>query len=219
MHYNRMGLSLDSSEHGALKLTAADGQGPRSFYQEGLILDCKESHHGWVFQHQKPIVKRDLQSELEFRLERPNLEEGIRSYCAVPLIARGQSVGVFIVLSSQRSRYSDVHAEFLQEVSDQFVLAVKALMPACPKHSHTKLISPDALRRAEDRPLWQSTRSTCRTGASKAAEEERRKRVALGEMFEVKICRGKGVVLPGAPADPNGLSSVHRKEGRKGHDP
>lgn len=137
-----MGLSLYSPEHRALKLTAADGQGPHSFYQEGLILDCEESHVGWVFQHQKPIVRRDLQREVEFRLEQPNLNEGIRSYCAVPLIARGESVGVIIVLSSQRNRYSEVHADFMQEVSNQFVLAVKALMPACPKHSHTKLICP-----------------------------------------------------------------------------
>jgi GAF domain-containing protein len=142
MPYKRMGISLYSPEHRALKLTAADGQGPHSIYQPGLLLDLNESHHGWVFQHQKRIVRHDLHSELEFRLEQPNVEEGIRSYCAVPLITLGESVGVMIVLSSSRNRFSTSDADFLQEISDQFVLAVKALMPACPKHSQTRLICP-----------------------------------------------------------------------------
>jgi GAF domain-containing protein len=142
MSYKRMGISLYSPEHRALKLTAADGQGPHSIYQPGLLLDLNESHHGWVFQHQKRIVRHDLHSELEFRLEQPNVEEGIRSYCAVPLITLGESVGVMIVLSSSRNRFSTSDADFLQEISDQFVLAVKALMPACPKHSQTRPICP-----------------------------------------------------------------------------
>jgi GAF domain-containing protein len=142
MPYKRMGLSLYSPEHEALKLIDADGQGPYSVYQPGLLLDLNESHHGWVFQHQKRIVRRDLQTQSEFRLEQPNLEEGIRSYCAVPLITHGESVGVMIVLSSLRNRFSTAHADFLQEISDQFVLAVKTLMPACPKHAYTKLICP-----------------------------------------------------------------------------
>jgi GAF domain-containing protein len=140
--YDRMALSLYTPEHRALRLAAVDGQSAESFYQVGLILDCKSSHHGWVFQHQKPLVRRDLQSEVEFQFEQPNVEEGIRSYCAVPFIARGESVGVFIVLSSKRNNFSSAHTEFLRQVSDQLTLAVKSVMPACPKHSGTKLVCP-----------------------------------------------------------------------------
>jgi formate hydrogenlyase transcriptional activator len=110
-------------------MTAAEGQGADSYYRVGLMLDSKESHHGWVFQHQKPIVRRELRREAEFPMEQPNIEEGIRSYCAVPLIARGESVGVFIVLSADKNRYSTAHAEFLQEATDQFVLAIKCFAP------------------------------------------------------------------------------------------
>jgi len=140
--YDRMGLSLYMPERGALKLAAADGCGPDSFYRAGLLLDCKESHHGWVFQHKKAIVRRDLRKEIEFQIEQYNVAEGIRSYCAVPLIVRGDSLGVMIILSSQKNRYSKENAEFLQEVSDQLVLAVRSLMPSCPKHSATNLICP-----------------------------------------------------------------------------
>ena len=139
---DRAGLSLYAPETNALKLAAADGCGPDSFYNIGITLDRDESHHGWVFQHQKPIVRRDLQKELEFQIEQHNVEEGIRSYCAVPMILRGESVGVIIILSSQKNQYSTGHAEFLQEVSNQIVLAIGFLTPRCPKHSRTKLICP-----------------------------------------------------------------------------
>ena len=140
--YKRMGVSLYSPEHRALRLAVAEGPVPDSFYQPGLLLDLNESHHGWVFQHQERIVRRNLDAEVEFRLEQPNIDEGIRSYCAVPLITHGESVGVMIVLSSLRNRFSAAHADFLQEISDQFVLAVKTLMPGCPKHAYTKLVCP-----------------------------------------------------------------------------
>ena len=139
---DRMALSIYAPEHAALKLVAAAGQPTASFYRVGLMLDCKESHHGWVFQHQRPIVRRDLEKELQFSSEQPNLEEEMRSYCAVPLVLRGESLGVMIVLSSEKNLYSDQHAEFLREVSNQLVLVVNSLAPTCPKHAATRLNCP-----------------------------------------------------------------------------
>lgn len=140
--FDRMAFSLFRSDHSALRLTAVEGQGAQSFFQVGLNLDCENTHHGWVFQHQKPILRRDLQREVEFNIEEQNVKEGLRSYCAVPLIALGASVGVFIVLSSQRNSYSHEHAEFLREISDQFVLAIKSAIPTCRHHFHTNLVCP-----------------------------------------------------------------------------
>lgn len=139
---DRMALSLYAPEVQALQLAAAAGQGPASFYQVGLMLDCKESHHGWVFEHKKPLVRRDLEEEMQFCIEQPNAMEGVRSYCAVPLIVREHSLGVMIALSSERNVYSEQHAEFLQEVADQLTLAVKSLMPSCPQHPGSKLMCP-----------------------------------------------------------------------------
>jgi GAF domain-containing protein len=139
---DRMALSVYVPEQGGLKLAAAAGQGPESFYRVGLMLDCKESHHGWVFQNQKPIVRRDLEKELQFPIEQHNVEEGLRSYCAVPLVLRGQSLGVMIALGSDKNMYSERHAEFLREVSNQLVLLVNSLTPSCPKHAGTKLNCP-----------------------------------------------------------------------------
>ena len=149
--YDRMGLSLYAPDKGALKLAATEGCSPDSFYRTGLVLDCKETHHGWVFQHKKAILRRDLQKEIEFQIEQQNVMEGVRSYCAVPLIVRGDSLGVMIILSSQKNCYSTDHAEFLQEVSDQVSLAVKSLMPSCSKHFATNLVCPRCIAYAGGR--------------------------------------------------------------------
>ncbi|MGE5054972.1 MAG: hypothetical protein ACM3WP_12485 [Acidobacteriota bacterium] len=74
--YHRMGLSLYAPGTGALKLVAAIGCAPDSYYHVGLSLDCKGTHHGWFFQHKKPILRRDLQREVEFQIEQHNLTEG-----------------------------------------------------------------------------------------------------------------------------------------------
>lgn len=140
--YDRMALSLYTPEHEALRLSAVRGQGSASYYQVGIMLDCEGTHHGWVFQNQKPIVRRDLIREHEFQAERYNVQEGIRSYCAVPLIVRSESIGVIIVLSSHRNNYSDAQAGFLQQIADQFSLAVKSLIPSCCRHPHSKLVCP-----------------------------------------------------------------------------
>jgi len=142
MPFDRAGLSLYAPEMKALKLAAHDGCGPDTFYRIGVRLDCKESHHGWVFEHQKPMVRRDLERELEFQVERHTVTEGIRSYCAVPMTVRGESLGVIIILSAQKNQYSARHAQFLQEVSNQIVLAVRSGMPFCPNHLRTRLVCP-----------------------------------------------------------------------------
>ena len=140
--YDRAGLSLYVPEKDALELVARDGCFPGSFYNIGVMLDCKDSHHGWVFEHQRPIVRGNLKRQLEFQVEQHTLMEGLQSYCAVPLIVRRESIGVIIILSSQKNRYSDRHAEFMQQVSDQVVLAIKSIIPCCPSHLRTKLICP-----------------------------------------------------------------------------
>jgi len=139
---DRVGLSLYTPDKDALQLTATDGCGVESFYRVGLTLDCKETHHGWVFRNKRPILRRDLRRDLQFPIEEYNVAEGIRSYCAVPLVVRDKSLGVMIVLSSDKNRYSRGHAEFLQEMSDQLVLAITSMSPFCLRHAYSKMICP-----------------------------------------------------------------------------
>jgi formate hydrogenlyase transcriptional activator len=143
--YDRAGLTLYEPGEDAFELVARDGSFPDSFFRIGVMLDRKESHDGWALEHQRSIIRRDLETERQFPIEEHTLAEGLRSYCAVPLIVRGDSIGVVTRLSFRKNQYSEKHARFLQEVSNQIVLAIGTFMPHCPIHSRTRLICPKCL--------------------------------------------------------------------------
>src|ERR1700756_3977232 len=104
--------------------------------------------------------------------------EGIRSYCVVPLIARGQSIGVMILLSSRRHRYSLGHVEFLRELSIPAALAINSLTSFGPNHWGTRLICPGALRPVEGRQPQPGTETGSPSGGRKVGRRDKSQPVA-----------------------------------------
>ena len=52
------------------------------------------------------------------------MAQGIQSYCVIPLVARGESIGTFAVWSETKNRYTESDAELLREVANQVALAI-----------------------------------------------------------------------------------------------
>jgi formate hydrogenlyase transcriptional activator len=77
-----------------------------------------------VLDHQRAVLRRDLEKEQQSPGDRRLLDEGIQSYCVVPLVARGESIGTFTVWSEAKNRYSEDDSELLQEVANQVALAI-----------------------------------------------------------------------------------------------
>src|SRR5262249_10800327 len=94
-------------------------------YFVGLEINPGESPAGWAFLHQKPALRHNLEKERQYPVEDLLLAEGLRSTVVVPLIAKGKSIGTLNVASGTANRYSDLDAEFLQEVAGQIGLAVE----------------------------------------------------------------------------------------------
>ena len=61
---------------------------------------------------------------MQYPIERRLFDEGIQSYCVVPLMLAGKCIGTLNVGSDTKGRYSDADAEFLNEVANQVALAV-----------------------------------------------------------------------------------------------
>ena len=78
-----------------------------------------------MFDHQQLVLRRDLEKEQQYPNDRRHLAYGIYSYCVVPLIIRGKSIGTLNVASRTRNQYSERDLEFLQEVASQVALAVE----------------------------------------------------------------------------------------------
>jgi len=77
-----------------------------------------------VVKQQRPLERSDIEKDGEYPIERRLLEEGIQSFCVVPLILGGKGIGTLNIGSDVKGRYSDEDAEFLLQVGNQVALAV-----------------------------------------------------------------------------------------------
>ncbi len=95
------------------------------FFRLGKEYDLQETRiSAWVLDRQQAVVRGDLEKEKQSAGEERLVAEGIQSYCVVPLVAMGNSIGTFTVWSETKNRYSQADAELLQEVANQVALAI-----------------------------------------------------------------------------------------------
>jgi len=91
----------------------------------GLEMPVEESPGGWVWTHQQPLTVNDLSQESRF----PNLmsilrENGVKSFCAVPLTTAQRRLGAMGFGSLQQMTYRDADLQFMQQVAQQVAVAV-----------------------------------------------------------------------------------------------
>lgn len=92
----------------------------------GVELAVEESPGGWVWQHQQPLVCVNVDHEVRFpRVIQMMREEGVRSFCAVPLTTAHRRLGSLAVGSFEEEHYSGASLEFLEQVAKQIALAVE----------------------------------------------------------------------------------------------
>lgn len=123
LQFDAVAIVLHVPESDSFRILALEGV--VRFFHVGQEVRREDSSVGWVFDHKRHIIRRDLASELEFKNEKPLLEEGMRSRCVVPMIARGTTIGTLNLASKKVSQYSDEDASFFQEVAAQIALAVQ----------------------------------------------------------------------------------------------
>src|SRR5271170_1389896 len=123
--FDRCAITLYQPERDSFRFLAVEGELLSDYFRTGLEFSHNETCGSWVFDHQKPLVRRDLEKEQQYPNERRLVTEGIQSMCVVPLTLQGKCIGLLSVVSQQRDRYSDEDAVFLQEVANQVALAVQ----------------------------------------------------------------------------------------------
>ncbi len=123
--FDRAAFLLYQAESKTLKLLSMEGPANSDFFQVGKEYDLHETQiSAWVLEHQETVTRGDLRREQQSLGERRLVAEGIQSYCVVPLVAMGQSLGTFAVWSETQNRYTQDDAELLREVANQVALAV-----------------------------------------------------------------------------------------------
>jgi len=123
--FDRCAITLYQPERDSFRFLAVEGELLSDYFRTGQEFSRNETCTSWVFDHQQPLVRRDLEKEQQYPNERRLVTEGIQSMCVVPLTLQGRCIGLLSVVSRQRDRYSDEDAVFLQEVANQVALAVQ----------------------------------------------------------------------------------------------
>jgi len=123
--FDRCAITLYQPERDSFRFLAVEGELHSDYFQTGLEFSRDETCGSWVFEHLRPLVRRDLEKEREYANERRLAAEGIRSMCVVPLALQGECIGLLSLVSQQKNRYSDEDAMFLQEVANQVALAIQ----------------------------------------------------------------------------------------------
>lgn len=123
--FDRAAFLLHQPEKKTLKLVSMDSDTESEFFRLGKEYDLHETRiSAWVLHRQQAVVRGDLETEQQSAGEQRLVAEGIQSYCVVPLVAMGNSIGTFTVWSETKNRYSEADAELLQEVANQVALAI-----------------------------------------------------------------------------------------------
>ena len=91
----------------------------------GLEMPVEDSPGGWVLMHQQPLTVNDIAQEQRFpKLMSMLHENGVKSFCAVPLTTAQRRLGAMGFGSLQSMRYQDVDLRFMQQVAKQVAVAV-----------------------------------------------------------------------------------------------
>ena len=123
--FERAAFLIHQPESNTLKLLSMDGPTESDWFQVGKEYDLAETRiSAWVLENQEIVTRGDLKQEQESHGEGRLVAEGIQSYCVVPLVAMGKSIGTFAVWSEAQNRYSESDAELLREVANQIALAI-----------------------------------------------------------------------------------------------
>jgi formate hydrogenlyase transcriptional activator len=123
--FDRCAITLYQPESDSFRFLAVEGELLSDYFRTGLEFSRIETCGSWVFDHQRPLLRHDLEKEQQYANERRLAAEGIKSMCVLPLALQGKCIGLLSVVSLQRDRYSDEDAVFLQEVANQVALAIQ----------------------------------------------------------------------------------------------
>src|ERR1700678_2816509 len=125
--FDRCAITLYQPERDSFRFLAVEGELFSDYFRTGQELKRNETCGSWVFDHQQPLVRRDLEKEQQYPNERRLAAEGIQSMCVVPLALQGKCIGLLSLVSLQRARYSDENGGFLQEVANHVALSVQKM--------------------------------------------------------------------------------------------
>src|SRR6202453_2601981 len=95
--FDRCAITLYQPERDSFRFLAVEGELLSDYFRTGQEFSRNETCGSWVFDHQRPLVRRDLEKEKQYPNEHRLSAEGIQSMCVVPLALQGKCIGLLSV--------------------------------------------------------------------------------------------------------------------------
>jgi len=90
IRFDRLTLSLYDPDLDSLRIVTYAGPYRRDDYTPiGRVLGLGDSPAGWAFLNQKPLLRRNLETERQTSSDERAFGHGFRALCALPLVVRG----------------------------------------------------------------------------------------------------------------------------------
>ena len=121
---NFVALSLHDPVRNVMQLHSIQANVPADL-MGGHEEPVEETPAGLVWQTQQPVLVVDIAQELRWAKVTPRMQEdGIHSFCMVPLTTALRRLGAMGFASLKKEAYGEADVEFLQQIGKQIAVAV-----------------------------------------------------------------------------------------------
>jgi len=127
--FDRAALVLDDPAEGVFRVQGLAGPVPTPpAIPLATVWPRAGSRCGWVSEHRRPLLTKDLREGTPFLEHEFLLKDGIHSALSVPLSAKDKVIGTLNVGSREVGRYEEWDSELLLAIADQVVLAIQNML-------------------------------------------------------------------------------------------
>jgi formate hydrogenlyase transcriptional activator len=122
-------VMLPDEEGKHLRVHALDFPGRKGVFSEGAQVPIEGTMPGDAFQLCKPIVINRLDPEtVPPEMYRKAKDEGLNSFCDLPLVSRKRLLGVLAVARREENTFDEDQVRFLTQVANQVAIAIENAM-------------------------------------------------------------------------------------------
>ena len=123
--FSHLGVFLHDTSRNVMRLHLLETCDPTQ-WQAPAEVPMEGSIAGWVWQHQEPVIVRDLELEDRFPIARTLINHPVKSVCSLPMTTAHQHLGVMTFWSEKAGAYDRLDLEFAKLVAAQIAVAVEA---------------------------------------------------------------------------------------------
>src|SRR6266853_1459934 len=124
VEFDYLNLTLHDAGRNVMRLHILETEQP-STIRPGAEFPMGETPSGWVWETQQPFILDDTEEETRYpELLQILRENGVRSFCSVPLTTAQRRLGVLSFGRATPHHYAEVEIAFIQQVARQVAVAV-----------------------------------------------------------------------------------------------